>query len=249
MKLLSWNVNGLKNAMKKGPLIDLVKSNEYDVLMFQEIKTDKVPEELENLGYEVIINPAKQKGYSGVMTLTRLKPKSVELGIGVEEFDSEGRIISMEFDDYYIINVYFPNAGEGLKRLDFKLRFDEAFERYALSKGKPLIICGDFNVAHTELDLARPKENVNHAGFTPQEREWFDKFLKLGFVDTFRMFVKEGGHYTYWTYRFHAREKNIGWRIDYCVVSESLKEKVRASKILKDVMGSDHAPIVLEIEL
>ncbi|WP_149565034.1 exodeoxyribonuclease III [Sulfuracidifex tepidarius] len=244
MKLLSWNVNSLRTAMNKG-LLDLVKSQEYDVLMFQEVKTSQVP--LDFSSYKAFLNPAKKKGYSGVMTLTRVEPLSVRTGMGIPEFDDEGRMITCEFDDFYVINVYFPNAGEGLKRLDFKLAFDRAFEEYVTSLPKPSVMCGDFNVAHEEIDIARPKDNVDHAGFTPQEREWFHSFLEKGFVDTYRMFVKGGGHYSWWSYRFHAREKNIGWRIDYCVVSTELKGRVRRADILEKVTGSDHAPVVLEI--
>jgi len=244
MKLLSWNVNSLRTAINKG-LLNLIKTQEYDVLMFQEVKTNQVP--LDFSSYKVFLNPAKKKGYSGVMTLTKTEPLSVKFGMGIHEFDDEGRMITCEFSDFNVINVYFPNAGEGLKRLDFKLSFNKAFEQYVNSLPKPSIICGDFNVAHEEIDIARPKDNVNHAGFTPQEREWFHHFLGMGFVDTYRMFVKEGGHYSWWSYRFHAREKNIGWRIDYCVISEKLKDRVTSADILENVMGSDHAPVTLDI--
>ncbi|AWR94150.1 exodeoxyribonuclease III [Acidianus brierleyi] len=247
MKLLSWNVNGLRAAIGKG-IVNTIKSLDYDVLMFQEVRSDSIPLDFQTLPYEIYIFPSKKKGYSGTMTLTRIKPISVKYGIGVEDFDEEGRTITLEFNDFYVINSYFPNAGEGLKRLDFKLRFNSEFEKFVLSLNKPCIICGDFNVAHEEIDIARPKDNVNHAGFTPQEREWMTHFLSLGFVDTFRLFVKEGGHYSWWSYRFHAREKNIGWRIDYCVVSEKLKNRVKRAEILEKIMGSDHAPVILEIE-
>ncbi|MDT7901720.1 MAG: exodeoxyribonuclease III [Acidianus sp.] len=247
MRLISWNVNGLKAIMSKG-FIDIIKSFNADILMFQEIKTDVIPLDLQSLGYEIYVFPAKRKGYSGTMTMTRIHPISVSYGLGKEEYDSEGRVIILEYPEYYVINTYFPNAGEGLKRLDFKLSFNRDFEKFVTSLKKPCIICGDFNVAHQEIDIARPKDNVNHAGFTPQEREWFSHFLSLGYVDTYRIFVKEGGHYSWWSYRFHAREKNIGWRIDYCVVSESLKSKVIKADILEKVMGSDHAPILLEIQ-
>ncbi|WP_048057457.1 exodeoxyribonuclease III [Metallosphaera cuprina] len=247
MKILSWNVNSLKSAIAKG-LMEIIKSEEYDVLMFQEIKTNQLPLDFQSLPYRAYINPSKQKrGYSGTLTLTRIEPISVTYGIGKEEFDVEGRVISTEFKSMFVINVYFPNAGEGLKRLDFKLRFNRAFQEYVASLGKPSVICGDFNVAHEEIDIARPKDNVNHAGFTPEERKWFHEFLLSGFVDTFRLFVKEPGHYSWWSYRFHAREKNIGWRIDYCVVSKELESKVKKAEILEKVMGSDHAPVTVEI--
>ncbi|BFH72887.1 exodeoxyribonuclease III [Sulfurisphaera javensis] len=247
MRLISWNVNGLKAIIKKG-FIDTIKSFDADILMFQEIKTDKIPEELKDLGYEIIIFPSKVKGYSGTMTMTRVEPLSVILGLGKEEFDNEGRVITLELPEFYVINAYFPNAGGAeLKRLDFKLSFNREFERFVLSLKKPVIACGDFNVAHQEIDIARPKENEGYAGFTKEEREWFSHFLELGFMDTYRLFVKEGGHYSWWSYRFHAREKNIGWRIDYCVVSKELEKRVKKADILEKVMGSDHAPILLEI--
>jgi len=241
--LLSWNVNSFRTAMNKG-LLELINSQEYDVLMFQEVKTSQAPL---GLPYKVFLNPGKKKGYSGVMTLTRVEPISVSYGMGIPEFDDEGRMITTEFHEFNVINVYFPNAGENLKRLEFKLKFDEAFEDYLSSLSKPSVICGDFNVAHEEIDIARPKDNVNHAGFTPQEREWFHKIIGKGFVDTYRMFVSEGGHYSWWSYRFHAREKNIGWRIDYCLVDGRLKDRVKKADILEKVTGSDHAPVTLDI--
>ncbi|KUO92475.1 MAG: exodeoxyribonuclease III [Thermocladium sp.] len=247
MKLLSWNVNGLRAAMGKG-LIDIVRSGEYDILMFQEIRTSEVPLDFQVSGYETYVFPAKRSGYSGTMTLTRLKPLSVKYGLGIEEFDAEGRVITLELSDLYVINVYFPNAGEELRRLDFKLRFDDAFEEFLLNLNKPVIACGDFNVAHEERDIARPKDNLHHAGFTVEERERFSRLLAKGFLDTYRLFVQEGGHYTWWSYRFHAREKNIGWRIDYCIASQSLRGRIRRADILDKVMGSDHAPVILEID-
>ncbi|MCY0861272.1 MAG: exodeoxyribonuclease III [Metallosphaera prunae] len=248
MKILSWNVNGLKAILGKG-LLDLVKKQEYDILMFQEVKSSQLPIDFQLLPYRSYLYPAKKKGYSGTLTLTRIEPISAKYGIGDEEFDSEGRVIALEFQKVYVINVYFPNAGEELKRLDFKLRFNQRFHEFVKNLGKPCVICGDFNVAHEEIDIARPKDNVNHAGFTPEERKWFHEFLASGFVDTFRMFVKEGGHYSWWSYRFHAREKNIGWRIDYCVVSKELEKHVKKAEILDKVMGSDHAPVTLELDI
>ncbi|NON63390.1 exodeoxyribonuclease III [Acidianus sp. RZ1] len=248
MRIISWNINGLKAIIGKG-FLEFIKETNADIYLFQEVKSDIVPIDLQFSDYSIYLNPAKKRGYSGTMTLTKIKPISVKYGLGEEQYDSEGRVITAEFEDFYVINVYFPNAGEGLKRLDFKLSFNKAFENYVLSLNKPLIVCGDFNVAHEEIDIARPKENIEHAGFTPQEREWFSHFLSLGFIDTFRMFIKEGGHYSWWSYRFHAREKNIGWRIDYCIVSKSLNKKVRKSDILGSIIGSDHAPIILEIDL
>jgi exodeoxyribonuclease-3 len=248
MLFLSWNVNGLRSALSKG-LLYVVRSADYDAVLLQEIKADTVPLELSTLGYECFIYPASRRGYSGTLSLVKLKPLSVSMGIGVREFDEEGRVITLEYPEFYLVNAYFPNAQRGLTRLEYKLRFNSKFEEYAqsLRKRKPLVICGDFNVAHTELDIARPKDNVHNAGFTKEERDWMTRFLSLGYLDTFRLFVKEGGHYTWWTYRFNAREKNIGWRIDYFVVSEELRSRVVNAGILGSLRGSDHAPVFLEL--
>ena len=185
------------------------------------------------------------------MTLTRKKPLSVQTGLGNMEFDAEGRVLSLETENFWLVNTYFPNSQRDLKRLDYKLRFDAEFASYCLNleKTKPLIICGDFNVAHEDVDIARPDENRNNAGFTEQERKWMTQFLYSGFIDAFRMFNRDPGSYSWWTYRFNARERNIGWRIDYFIISESLGKNVRSSTIFKDILGSDHAPLDLEIEL
>jgi exodeoxyribonuclease-3 len=248
MELVSWNVNGLRSALNKG-LLEFVNFEKYDVILLQEIKADKPAEEFSKK-YKVYINPAERKGYAGTMTLTKVEPLSVSYGLGIREYDKEGRVITTEFKDFYIINVYFPNAQHGLTRLNYKLDFNQEFENYVerLRKKKPIIIGGDFNVAHQEIDIARPKDNVNNPGFTQQERDWMTHFLSLGYIDTFRMFVKEGGHYSWWTYRFNARARNIGWRIDYFVVSKELEKRVKKAAILKDVYGSDHAPVYLYIE-
>ncbi|MEM3190924.1 MAG: exodeoxyribonuclease III [Candidatus Parvarchaeota archaeon] len=249
MKILSWNVNGMRSAWGKG-LKELIAKGEYDVIMLQEIKSDTAPAGMDELGYKTFIYPAKRKGYSGVMSLSKTEPLSVMRGIGDKEFDDEGRVITLEFAGFYAVNSYFPNSQHGLTRLDFKLKFDREIEEFLqrLRKRKPVVICGDFNVAHEEIDIARPKDNENNAGFTAQERDWMTEFIKRGYIDTYRMFVKDGGHYSWWTYRFNAREKNIGWRIDYCIVSEELKDKVRKADILTDQRGSDHAPVTLELK-
>lgn len=250
LKLISWNLNGLRAVYKKG-LVDFIKNTNADIFSFQEIKVgeEDLPSEIYNLGYNLYINPARKKGYSGTLTLSKFKPVSVNNGIGIEKFDEEGRVQTLEFNNFYFINSYFPNSQPDLKRLDFKLEFDKFFLEYAESKrkDKPLIICGDFNVAHTELDIARPKENEHNAGFTMEERSWMSEFLKNGYIDTFRIFTKEGGHYSWWSYRFNARAKNIGWRIDYYIITPELLKNVKASSILGDVQGSDHAPIQLEL--
>ncbi len=247
-KFLSWNVNGLRAAVKNG-IIGTVKNGNYDIIAFQETKTDEksTPEEIFHLGYYVYQNPAKKKGYSGTMTLSREKPASLSNGFE----DAEGRILQLEYDKFYFVNAYFPNSQHGLTRLDFKMDFNEKFLNYAkeLEKNKPVVICGDFNVAHEEIDIARPKDNVNNAGFTEKERKWMTDFLNSGFIDTFRIFTADGGHYSWWSYRFNAREKNIGWRIDYFIVSEKLRNNVKSSKILENVTGSDHAPIELYLDI
>jgi len=247
MKLVSWNVNGVRASLNKG-LAGFIKNERADAYLFQEVKAREAPELPE--GYHVFWHPAEKKGYSGVAVLSKKKPLSVVKGMGVEEFDVEGRVLTLEFDKFFLVNVYFPNAGDGLKRLGFKLGFNRVFENFCkkLDHKKPVIIGSDFNVAHKEIDLANPKTNADNAGFTPQERSWFDSFLKKGFADTFREFEKGAGHYTYWTYRFNARARNVGWRLDYFVASKRFVKKVKKSFILKDVTGSDHAPIVLEVD-
>lgn len=245
MKLISWNVAGIRACINKGCL-DFIKKENADVYCLQEVKSSDVPF---IDGYETFNFPAKKKGYSGVLVYSRNKPISVNYGIGNKDFDDEGRVIVLEFEHFYFVAVYFPHSGRDLSRLHFKLRFNKTFEEFCkkLGKNKPLVIAGDFNVAHTELDLANPKQNVKNAGFTPEERMWFDSFLKSGYIDTFRLFVSEPGNYTWWTYRNNCRQRNIGWRVDYFVASESLKKKLRDAWILKDVMGSDHCPIGLEM--
>ncbi|MEM0271046.1 MAG: exodeoxyribonuclease III [Thermoprotei archaeon] len=246
--LVSWNINGLRSALQKG-LIEVLRSRKYDAVLLQEVKADVVPLELLAFGYNCYIYPAKRRGYSGTLSLVKRKPLSVSMGIGVKEFDEEGRVITLEYPEFYLVNAYFPNSQRGLTRLGYKLRFNAAFEGYTqkLRERKPVVVGGDFNVAHTELDIARPKDNLNSAGFTKQERDWMTHFLSLGFIDTFRLFVSGGGHYTWWTYRFSARERNIGWRIDYFIVSEELRNKVVKAGILEDIKGSDHAPVFLEL--
>lgn len=246
MRIVSWNVNGIRSAINKG-LLDLVNSRKHDIIMLQEVKSDSVPLGFDE-SYSAYLNPAKRKGYSGTLTLSRVRPLSVSYGIGDSRFDDEGRVIALELERFYVINAYFPNAQHGLTRLDYKLEFNRAFEKYVQGLRKPAVIGGDFNVAHEEIDIARPKDNVNNAGFTQQERDWMTHFLGLGYVDTFRMFVKEGGHYSWWSYRFNARERNIGWRVDYIVVSEQLRPYVRAAGIMDEVRGSDHAPVYVELE-
>ncbi len=252
-KILSWNVNGYRAVLRKG-FLDFMRRERPHVMCIQEIKQHVPPmtlgEGLED--YEIFWFAAKRKGYAGTATFSLIKPIDVMYGIGEEIADSEGRVITMEFKDFYLINVYFPNAQRGLTRLDYKLKFNEIFLNYLedLRKNKSLIICGDFNVAHKEIDLARPKDNVKNAGFTPEERKFMDKLLSMGYIDTFRYFhPDEPGHYTWWTYRFNARARNIGWRVDYIIITEDLLPKLKDAFIMKDVMGSDHAPIGILIDL
>lgn len=251
--LMSWNVNGIRAAVRNG-FLDFLDKYNPDILALQEIKAkeDDIPMEVRYYeGYLKFFNPAKRKGYAGTALFTKIEPQSVSFGIGDEKFDSEGRVITAEYEKFYLVNAYFPNSQHGLTRLDFKIEFDRKIHAYLneLRRNKPVVLCGDFNVAHKEIDLANPKQNEKNAGFTPEERAWMDEFLKDGYVDTFRMFTKEGGHYTWWTYRFNARARNIGWRVDYFVVSEEMVPHVKKSWILSDVYGSDHAPIAMLLEI
>jgi len=249
MRLMSWNVNGIRAALKKG-FLDVVTQTGPDVLCLQE--TRALPEQvgLELPGYHAYWNPAEKKGYSGTLTLSRVAPISVRLGLGDPEHDGEGRVVTLEFPDFFLVNVYTPNAQRGLARLAYRTeRWDPAFLAHlqALERTKPVIFCGDLNVAHQEIDLANPKSNVKNAGFTPQERASFDRIVAAGFVDTFRAFTQEGGHYTWWSQMGRAREKNIGWRIDYFCVSAPLRQRLQAATIRPEVQGSDHCPIELEL--
>lgn len=248
MKIISWNVNGVRAAVKKG-LVGFIEKESPDLLALQEIKSSESIQhiELQKLGYTQYINPAVKKGYSGTMVLAKEKPLSVLNGIGINGFDHEGRVQTLEFKSFYFINTYFPNSQRDLKRLDYKLGFDAAFMSYAdkLKKQKPLVICGDMNVAHADIDIARPKENSNNAGFTEAERDWMTLFLSHGFIDAYRYFHKDDVKYSWWSYRFSARKKNIGWRIDYFLVTNDIISRISDSDIMDSVEGSDHAPINL----
>lgn len=252
LKFVSWNVNGIRAVEKKG-FIDMLPSFDADIIGLQETKAqpDQLSEGLKNIpGYTSYWHSAERKGYSGVAVYTRIKPVAVHYGLGDPEFDCEGRVLTLEFDDYFLVNIYFPNSAEQLKRLDYKLRFNDRLTAFAkdMENKKPVILCGDFNVAHKEIDLKNPKANVKNAGFTPEERAWMDSFIDAGFVDTFRIFNQEPDQYTWWSYRFSARAKNIGWRIDYFCVSESAKTRVKNAAILKEVLGSDHCPVELHYQ-
>ena len=246
MKLISWNVNGIRACVTKGCL-DFVKKENPDIFCIQETKAhpDQVDEILKQYEHHYW-NSAEKKGYSGTAIFSKIKPLAVSYGIGTEEHDTEGRVITIEFEKYYLVNVYVPNSGRGLVRLKYREKWDRDFLGHLkkLEKKKPVIVCGDFNVAHTEIDLKNPKENYNKtAGYTQVEIDGIDRFIKSGFIDTFREFTKEGGNYTFWSYMFSARKKNIGWRIDYFLISTTLRPKLKEALILPQVMGSDHCPI------
>ncbi|MGW8194044.1 MAG: exodeoxyribonuclease III [Desulforhopalus sp.] len=249
LKFVSWNVNGIRAVEKKG-FVELLPGLDADVIGIQETKAqpEQLSDSLKSIdGYTSYWHSAERKGYSGVAFYTRLEPVAVYYGLGDAEFDCEGRVLTLEFERYFLVNIYFPNSGDKLKRLDYKLRFNDALLRYAteLRRKKAVVLCGDFNVAHKEIDLKNPKSNEKNAGFTPEERAWMDSFVDAGFVDTFRMFNQEPDQYTWWSYRFNARAKNVGWRIDYFCVNREARSKVESSAILKDIMGSDHCPVEL----
>lgn len=250
MKLISWNVNGLRACREKG-FLDFFKEADADFFCVQETKLQEGQIELELEGYEQYWNYAVKKGYSGTAIFTKHKPISVQYGIGMEEHDQEGRVITLEYEDFYLITVYVPNSQDGLARLNYRMRFEDDFLDYIknLEKNKPVIYCGDLNVAHKEIDLKNPKTNRKNPGFTDEERQKFTNVLANGFIDTFRYFYPDKEQiYSWWSYRFQARSKNVGWRIDYFVVSEALKNRLLDASIHTQVMGSDHCPVELVIE-
>ena len=251
MKFVSWNVNGLRACLNKG-FEEFFKKVDADVFCIQETKLQ--PEQFEIIfeGYYPYLNSAVKKGYSGTAVFTKKKPLSVCYDLCMERHNEEGRVITLEFEDYYLVTVYTPNSQRELARLDYRMEWEEDFRSYlmGLDRKKPVIVCGDFNVAHKEIDIKNPKNNIKNAGFTPQEREKMTKLLDSGFIDTFRYkYPSLTGAYTWWSYMFHAREKNAGWRIDYFLVSERIKDKVEDSIIHSGVMGSDHCPIELDLKI
>lgn len=248
MKYVSWNVNGIRACLKKGFLENFQKLN-ADIFAIQETKAQRNQIELSFPGYTLYTNDALKKGYSGTAILTRIKPLAVTYGIGTEEFDQEGRVITLEFEDYYFITCYTPNSKKELARIDYRMKWEEAFLHYLDSLDKPLILCGDLNVAHEEIDLKNPSSNHHHAGFSDQERQKMTQLLSHGYIDTFRyLYPQKTEAYTWWSYMFQARQRNAGWRIDYFIVSESLKDKIEDSIIYKEILGSDHCPIGLEMK-
>lgn len=254
MKILSWNVNGIRAASKKG-LFEWFLDESPDILCLQEIKAmpEQIPTHLRNMpGYHIFWHPAERKGYSGVVTYTKEKPMSVKRGFEIEKFDREGRILITEYPSFTLFNIYFPNGKKNQERLDYKLDFYDTFLAYAdnlKTKGKNIVVCGDFNTAHREIDLARPKENEHVSGFLPIERAWMDTFVDHGYVDTFRHFNKEAGQYSWWDLKTRARERNVGWRIDYFFVNKEFLSHVEKAFIKQDVMGSDHCPVGIEIKI
>ena len=249
VKIISWNVNGLRAVLKKN-FLEYIDAEKPDILCLQEIKC--APEEVEQLwpvSYTTYWNSAQKKGYSGTVVFTKIPPLDIYTGTGVSEHDQEGRVLTLEFAGYFLVNVYTPNSQRELTRLPYRLRWDKEFLRHLkkLEKQKPVIVCGDLNVAHTELDLANPRTNQKTHGFTPEERAGFGALVAAGFVDTFREFEKAGGHYTWWSPLTGARARNIGWRIDYHFIGEELKDRVSAAYILPEVTGSDHCPVGIDI--
>ncbi len=250
-RLISWNVNGLRAVVGKD-FVEIFKKLDADFFCLQETKMQAGQLDLEFDGYRSYWNYAEKKGYSGTAIYTRLEPLNVTLGIGIDEHDHEGRVITLEMENFYLVNVYVPNSQDGLRRLDYRMRWEDDFRAYLLklNEKKPVIVCGDLNVAHTEIDLKNPKTNRKNAGFTDEEREKMTTLLDAGFTDSWRHFNPDvEGVYSWWSYRFKAREKNAGWRIDYFLVSNDAREKMVDAKIHTEIFGSDHCPVELDIDL
>ena len=250
MKLISWNVNGIRACLNKG-FSDFFKEVNADIFCLQETKLQENQIDLQLEWYYQYWNYAKKKGYSGTSIFTKKEPLNVIYGMGIEEHDQEGRLITLEFEDFYMVTVYTPNSQSELKRLNYRMKWEDDFKKYLkeLDKKKPVIVCGDLNVAHKEIDLKNPKTNRKNAGFTDEERNKFTELLNAGFIDTFRYFYPtEENIYSWWSYRFKAREKNAGWRIDYFCVSEKMKDRLESAKIHTEVLGSDHCPVELIIK-
>jgi len=253
MKILSWNVNGIRAVHNKGMFLPIFK-DEPDIVCVQETKAqdDVFPQELKEIeGYDFYLCSAEKKGYSGTALWTKQKPLEVKYGFGKKKFDNDGRIIYADYGKFVLYNIYFPNGGRGPEWVDFKLEFYGEFLKHAeknRKKGRGIVACGDVNTAHKEIDLARPKENRETSGFLPEERDWMDKLVSHGYADALRHFNREAGQYTWWSYRFKAREKDIGWRLDYFFVSENLLSSLTGAFILKNVMGSDHCPVGITLK-
>ena len=251
VKLVSWNVNGLRACLKKG-FLDSVGGLNADIICLQETKMERGQAQVDLPGYHEFWNSAEKKGYSGTAVFSRMEPLSVSYGMDLDKHDHEGRLITLEYPDFWLVNCYTPNAQDGLARIDYRMEWEDDLREYLLSldKAKPVIYCGDLNVAHEEIDLKNPKTNRGNAGFSGQEREKMTVVLSSGFVDTFRLLYPDAtGAYSWWSYRFHARENNAGWRIDYFIVSERLSGNVRQAAIHPEIFGSDHCPVSLELDL
>lgn len=253
MKIYSWNVNGLRAILKKD-FLDWMKNESPDILCLQETKLQEnnLDDNIKNLEeYHAFFSFAEKKGYSGVAVFSKIEPISVKHGLGIEKFDSEGRILICEYSSFTLLNIYFPNGQMSEERLHYKLEFYDAVLDYcneAVKCGKKLVICGDYNTAHTEMDIKNAKANENTSGFLPVEREWIDKFISNGYVDTFRYLYPDEIKYSWWSYKFKARERNTGWRIDYHFISYNLLDRLKSAEILNDVYGSDHCPVVIELK-
>ena len=247
MKLISWNVNGLRACMQKG-FLDFFKEINADIFSIQETKMQENQLDLNIEGYHYYISSAIKKGYSGTLIYTKEEPLNVIYGIN-EKYNDEGRIITLEFKNFYLVNCYVPNAQDGLKRIDYRMVFEDDLRNYLKSLNKPVIYCGDLNVAHNPIDLKNPKANENNAGYSIQERTKFNELLNAGFIDTYRYLYSDKEEYSWWSYRFNARANNAGWRIDYFITSDTLKDKIKDAKIHTSIYGSDHCPVELDIEL
>ncbi len=253
IKLISWNVNGIRAVFKKG-FLDWFNKTQPDILCIQETKAweDQLPDELRSVpGYQSYFCQGIKKGYSGTAIYTKEKPLNVERGFGIEKFDTEGRILIAEYKEFVLFNIYYPNGKQSQERLDYKMDFYEAFQKYVnklKTKGKKIVICGDVNTAHKEIDIARPKENEKISGFLPIERAWIDNFLADGYLDSLRMFTDKSEIYTWWDQITRARERNVGWRIDYFYISDNLKKNITNAFVMAEVMGSDHCPIGIELK-
>ena len=251
MKLISWNVNGIRACLNKG-FLDFFNEEKADIFCIQETKMQEGQAELKLEGYYQYWNSAEKKGYSGTAIFTKIKPLNVSYGIGIEEHDKEGRVITLEFDKFYMVNVYTPNSKRELERLEYRMVWEDEFRKYLLklNETKPVIMCGDLNVAHKEIDLKNPKTNRHNAGFTDEERNKMTELLNSGFTDSFRyLYPEKENIYSWWSYMFHAREKNAGWRIDYFIVSKSIETKIKEATIHTEILGSDHCPVGLEIKI